>query len=92
VSTCASSKNQLAGGVTTATQIAYWCSLVTVAMRRHDPNIIYPTFLLIDSPRQALNTADRLTDAMYARLTTQANARPGKLQLIIADLVNSPSS
>lgn len=80
-----SSKNQLAGGITTATQIAYWCSLVTVAMRQHDPNIIYPMLLLIDSPRQALNTANQLTDAMYARLTTQANAAPGKLQLIIAD-------
>jgi rubrerythrin len=78
-----SSKNQLAGGITTATQIAYWCSLLTVAMRRRDT--IYPRLLLIDSPRLALNTAVQLAGAMYSRLTTQANARPGELQLIIAD-------
>jgi hypothetical protein len=35
--------------------------------------------------RLALNTAVQLAGAMYSRLTTQANARPGELQLIIAD-------
>ncbi|ROO87862.1 hypothetical protein EDD29_5509 [Actinocorallia herbida] len=78
-----SSKSQLAGGVTTATQIAYWCSLLAVAVRRNDT--LYPAFLIIDSPRLALNTATNVAAAMYRRLTTQADARPGKLQFIIAD-------
>ncbi|GAA4181165.1 hypothetical protein GCM10022252_05090 [Streptosporangium oxazolinicum] len=78
-----SGKNQLSGGVTTATQIAYWCSLIAVAMRRRDT--IYPAFIVIDSPRLALNTAVHLAEAMYARLTIQVNAMPGRLQLIIAD-------
>ncbi|MFF1608796.1 AAA family ATPase [Amycolatopsis sp. NPDC058278] len=78
-----SKKNQLAGGLTTATQIAYWSSLVAVALRT--PDSLYPLFLLIDSPRMALNTATELTEAMYRRLTTLVGTLPGRLQVIIAD-------
>lgn len=78
-----SKDNQLAGGVTTATQVAYWCSLIAVAMRH--PETTYPAFLLIDSPRLALNTATNLTAAMYRRLTTQVGILAGRLQIIIAD-------
>ena len=80
-----SSKNQLAGGVTTATQVAYWCSLLTVAISRTDTGTGYPAFLLLDSPRLALNTATHLAQAMYRRLTTLADSKPGRLQIIIAD-------
>lgn len=73
----------LAGGILTATQVAYWISLLTVALRRGDT--YYPAFLLIDSPRLALNTAEALSAALYQRLVTQADADPGRLQLIIAD-------
>ncbi|MDA3626149.1 AAA family ATPase [Saccharopolyspora sp. WRP15-2] len=75
--------NQLAGGTTTATQVAYWCSLLSVAMRNSETT--YPAFLLIDSPQLALNAENNLTAAMYRRLTTQVDAQPGRLQIIIAD-------
>lgn len=78
-----SKNNQLGGGLTTATQIAYWCSLVAVALRTSDS--LYPLFLLIDSPRMALNTATGLSQAMYRRLTTLVGTLPGRLQVIIAD-------
>ncbi|WP_434445294.1 hypothetical protein [Lentzea sp. E54] len=78
-----SKNNQLAGGITTATQIAYWCSLIAVALRT--PDSPYPMFLLIDSPRMALNTAANVSKAMYARLTTLVGTLPGRLQVIIAD-------
>ncbi|MET9259511.1 AAA family ATPase [Amycolatopsis sp. NPDC004079] len=78
-----SKDNQLGGGLTTATQVAYWCSLVAVALRT--PDSPYPLFLLIDSPRMALNTAAGLSKAMYRRLTTLVGTLPGRLQVIIAD-------
>jgi len=78
-----SKRNQLAGGTTTATQVAYWCSLLAVAMRHSET--IYPAFLLIDSPQLALNAEVNLTAAMYRRLTTQVGVLAGRLQIIIAD-------
>jgi len=45
----------------------------------------YPAFLLIDSPRLALNTAEALSAALYRRMVIQTEASRGKLQLIIAD-------
>jgi DNA repair exonuclease SbcCD ATPase subunit len=78
-----SKDNQLAGGTTTATQVAYWCSLLAVAMRH--PETPYPAFLLIDSPQLALNAEANLTAAMYRRLTTQVGVLPGRLQIIVAD-------
>jgi hypothetical protein len=71
------------GGIITATQVAYWTSLLTVALRRRDT--AYPAFLLVDSPRLALNTAEDLAAALYRRLVTQADANRGRLQLIVAD-------
>ncbi|GAA1378411.1 AAA family ATPase [Catellatospora chokoriensis] len=71
------------GGIRTATQIAYWTSLLAVALRLRDT--AYPAFLLIDSPRLALNTAEQLSAALYRRLVAQADANPGKVQMIIAD-------
>ncbi|MFC4859309.1 AAA family ATPase [Actinophytocola glycyrrhizae] len=78
-----SRNSQLGGGLTTATQIAYWCTLIAVAMRT--PDAPYPMFLLIDSPRLALNEDTTLSPAMYRRLTTLAGTMPGRLQVIIAD-------
>lgn len=74
---------QVGGGMATATQVAYWTSLLAVALRRRDTH--YPTFLLVDSPRLALNTATDLTAALYRRLVTQADANSGRVQFIIAD-------
>lgn len=74
---------QIGGGIATATQVAYWSSLLAVALRHPDTN--YPAFLLMDSPRLALNTAASLTAALYRRLVTQADANPGQVQMIIAD-------
>jgi hypothetical protein len=72
-----------AGGVRTTTQIAYWITLITVALRRRDT--LYPAFLLIDSPRTSLNNADNLAAALYRRLVTLADAAPDRLQIIIGD-------
>lgn len=72
------------GGMMTATQLAYWTSLLAVAMRERE--VPYPAFLLIDTPRLALNTPDDdLAAALYRRLVTLADANPGKVQFIVAD-------
>ncbi|MEU8023677.1 hypothetical protein AB0B88_15825 [Micromonospora haikouensis] len=71
------------GGIITATQIAYWTSILYVVVSRGDTD--FPSFLLIDSPRMALNAATDISAALYQRLATVAAARPGKLQLIVAD-------
>ena len=71
------------GGIITAAQVAYWTSLLAVALRRGDT--FYPALLIIDSPRLALNEAEALSAALYRRLVTQADASPGQVQFIIAD-------
>ena len=73
----------LAGGIITATQIAYWLTLVTIAARRGDTYL--PAFLLLDSPRLALNTAEDIAAQMYRRFVTQVAVKPGRLQFIVAD-------
>ncbi len=70
------------GGSMTATQIAYWVSLMSVA-KRFDAR--YPSLLIIDGPRLALNTAAETCAAIYKRLVQLANAEPGKVQLLISD-------
>ncbi|MFE4089219.1 AAA family ATPase [Streptomyces sp. YIM B13502] len=71
------------GGIVTATQVAYWTALIAVALRERD--VPYPTFLLIDSPRLALNEEQDLSSGLYRRLVTLAKANAGRLQMIIAD-------
>jgi hypothetical protein len=73
----------LAGGIATATQVAYWLTLLTVATRYRDTQ--YPAFLLIDSPRLALNTAEDIASQMYRRFVRQVDANSGRLQFIVAD-------
>ncbi len=72
-----------AGGIITATQVAYWLTLVTTAVRRRDTH--FPAFLLLDSPRLALNTAEDIAAQMYRRFVTQVAVKPGRLQFIVAD-------
>lgn len=72
-----------AGGIITATQVAYWISLVTVAARMRDTHI--PAFLLLDSPRLALNAEQDIAGQMYRRFATQVDVAPGRFQFIIAD-------
>jgi hypothetical protein len=71
------------GGIITATQIAYWTSLLTVALRQNDT--AYPAFLLIDSPRLALNNQESIAEGLYRRMVTQADVGNGRLQIIVAD-------
>ncbi|PTA42899.1 hypothetical protein C8054_28145 [Micromonospora sp. RP3T] len=71
------------GGIVTATQVAYWTSLLSVALRQRDTP--YPAFLMIDSPRLALNTAESLAAALYRRIVTQSDANQAKVQFIVAD-------
>ncbi|MGI5041138.1 hypothetical protein ACM9HB_32325, partial [Streptomyces sp. JAC128] len=58
-------------------------SLIAVALRELD--VPYPAFLLIDSPRLALNEEQDLSSGLYRRLVTLAEANAGRLQMIIAD-------
>jgi hypothetical protein len=75
------------GGLRTLVQVAYWLTLVSVARRQGDTN--YPSFLLLDSPRTALNEItgahSELAARMYARVVTQVDAADGALQVVIAD-------
>ncbi|WP_114907682.1 AAA family ATPase [Ornithinimicrobium murale] len=71
------------GGIITATQVAYWITLVTVSARRRDTR--FPTFLLLDSPRLALGTQEDIAAQMYRRFATQVAVTPGRLQFIVAD-------
>ncbi|MCC5032284.1 hypothetical protein DMH02_003190 [Streptomyces sp. WAC 00631] len=70
------------GGSMTATQIAYWTSLISVA-QRFDAR--YPSLLIIDGPRLALNTAAETCGAIYKRLVRLANEEPGEVQLLVSD-------
>lgn len=70
------------GGSMTATQIAYWASLMTVARKIDTP---YPCMLIIDGPRLALNTATETCAAIYKRLLKGANEAPGTVQFIVSD-------
>lgn len=72
-----------AGGIITATQVAYWISLLTVATRRRDTR--FPGFLLLDSPRLALNAEQDIASHMYRRFVTQVAVVPGRLQFIVGD-------
>lgn len=75
------------GGIITMVQVAYWTSLIAVALR-NNPNH-YPLLLIIDSPRLALNDQDALPRALYRRLVAQAGNSAGlgrgQVQYIIAD-------
>lgn len=71
------------GGIITATQVAYWISLITVAARMRDTQV--PAFLLLDSPRLALNAEQDIAGQMYRRFATQVDVTPGRFQFIIAD-------
>lgn len=71
------------GGIITAVQVAYWISLLAVALRRRDT--YYPTLLIIDTPQLALNSQEQITVPLYQRLVNQADASRGQVQFIIAD-------
>ncbi|MFI7406571.1 AAA family ATPase [Streptomyces sp. NPDC049541] len=70
------------GGSMTATQIAYWTALMTVARKTGTP---YPSMLIIDGPRLALNTATETCAALYKRLLKGADEAPGTVQFIVSD-------
>ena len=71
------------GGIITAVQVAYWISLLAVALRRGDT--YYPTLLIIDTPQLALNHQEQITVPLYRRLVNQADASQGQVQFIVAD-------
>lgn len=70
------------GGSMTATQIAYWLSLIAVA-RQTDTR--YPSILIIDGPRLALNTAVETWGAIYQRLLKGVEEDPGTVQFLVSD-------
>jgi hypothetical protein len=65
--------------------VAYWTSLLTVAIHTTGYGNDYPTLLIIDTPQLALNAQVTLTAALYRRLSTQQDIGRGQVQLIIAD-------
>lgn len=70
------------GGSMTAMQIAYWTSLMTVAERTGVP---YPSILIIDGPRLALDPGSVTCKAIYQRLVRGVSESPGAVQFIVAD-------
>lgn len=72
-----------AGGIATATQVAYWMSMLAVAVRMNDTS--YPGFLMIDSPRLAVSSSEDISGQMYSRFVTQVSVVEGRLQFVIAD-------
>ena len=74
------------GGIITAVQVAYWTTLLTVAIPTTGYHNDYPTLLIIDTPQLALNAQVPLNNAVYHRLSTQQDVgKRGEVQLIIAD-------
>ncbi|MEU6982698.1 AAA family ATPase [Streptomyces sp. NPDC046324] len=72
----------IGGGQMTATQIAYWVTLMEVALKLSAP---YPSLLILDGPRLALNTATETCEAIYKRLSRLAAESGGRAQLIVSD-------
>jgi hypothetical protein len=64
------------GGIVTAAQVAYWTSLLAVALRRGDT--FYPRLLIIDSPRLALNEAEALSVALYRGWSPRRTPAPAR--------------
>jgi hypothetical protein len=74
------------GGIITAVQVAYWTTLLTVAIYTTGYHNDYPTLLIIDTPQLAQNDQVQLNNAVYHRLATQRDVgNRGEVQLIIAD-------
>ena len=74
------------GGIITAAQVAYWTSLLAVALRRGDTR--YPALLIIDSPRPALEAAEDLSP----RCTAGSSLWPPPALFVSAHLRASESS
>ena len=67
-------------------QVAYWTTLLTVAIYTTGYHNDYPTLLIIDTPQLAQNDQVQLNNAVYRRLATQRDVgKRGEVQLIIAD-------
>jgi hypothetical protein len=81
------------GGIVTLTQIAYWLAVNTVATERSRGwrDVHYPTLLLIDTPRLALNDQPDSADRIYTRFQTQAATFGGGAQIILADNALPPN-
>jgi hypothetical protein len=73
------------GGIITQVQVAYWTSLLTVAIHTTGYVNDYPALLIIDTPQLALNAQVTLTEALYRRLAIQQDVGRSQVQLIIAD-------
>ena len=73
------------GGIITQVQVAYWTTLLTVAIHTTGYLNDYPALLIIDTPQLALNAQETLTEALYHRLSIQQDVGRGQVQLIVAD-------
>lgn len=73
------------GGAITQVQVAYWTTLLTVAIHTTGYLNDYPSLLIIDTPQLALNDQAALTEALYRRLSIQQDIGRRQVQIIIAD-------
>ncbi|AEV81997.1 Laminin subunit beta-2 [Actinoplanes sp. SE50] len=71
------------GGLRTALVVAYWVSLISVALR--DPATNMPGCLILDSPRKSIGAGEALAANLYRQLDTLAETYRDRLQLIVAD-------
>lgn len=72
------------GGITTALVWTYWLTVLATALRERQT--LYPTLLIIDTPRKSIGADNtRLVAAMYDQIAILAESYPDRLQVIVAD-------
>ncbi|MET8083945.1 hypothetical protein [Micromonospora sp. NPDC005237] len=71
------------GGLRTALVVAYWVTLISVALR--DPTSNMPACLVLDSPRKSIGAGEALAANLYRQLDILAETYKGRVQIIVAD-------
>jgi hypothetical protein len=74
------------GGIATAVHVAYSLALIIAALGDNEINV--PSFLVIDSPQNAIGQHPndiQLSRRIYERLVNVADAAAARIQLILAD-------
>ncbi|QDY10187.1 hypothetical protein FJK98_26065 [Micromonospora sp. HM134] len=71
------------GGLRTALVVAYWVTLISVALRDSASNM--PACLVLDSPRKSIGAGEALAANLYSQLDILAESYKGRVQIIVAD-------
>jgi hypothetical protein len=72
------------GGIRTALIVAYWVTLLATALR--EPTTLFPSILILDTPRKAMGAGEDLASRLYRQLATLTEAYEARgVQIIVAD-------